>query len=306
MKRHYWSVLLWVIGAAGFSCGAEVKSTYAVSEVLGVSSPVAFDCRLAGYPYGDNVRFHVRVRGVVRNPQVPVDEAAEYLRERLKNADQIVLKKIQFRNYFRVTADISVDGRDLEQELIAQHLAAAEQPLTVKPSEAVAVQTPSQPVPRRYQPPVPESQPVAAQSQGRVVTLESLLDTEVDLSAINEDTTFQDALKIISDSVRPRVPFVILWNDLETNALIDKDMPIGAGGFGVLKLKYALKIILHSVSRTAQMKLHMAMEGGVVTIGTQRGLLQKSRVQSYSVADIVSAPFTEDTTNNQQGNQGGY
>lgn len=305
MNRHYWSVLLWVIGAAGFSCGAEVKSTYAVSEILDVSSPVAFDCRLAGYPYGDTVRFHVQVRGVVRNPQVPVDEAAEYLRERFKNADHVVLKQIQFRNYFRVVADISIDGCDLAQELIAQHLAAAEQPLTVKPDEA-AGQTRRQPAGRRYQPPVPESHPAAAQTRGRYVTLESLLDTEVDLSAINEDTTFAEALKILSDSVRPRVPFVILWNDLETNALIDKDMPIGAGGFGVLKLKYALKLILHSVSRTAQMKLHMAMEGGVVTIGTQRGLLQKSRVQSYSVADIVSAPFTEDTTNNQQGTQGGY
>lgn len=303
MNRHFWSMLLLGIGLAGVCRGAEVKPDYAVAEVLKVSSPVAFECRLAGYPYAASARFHVQVRGVVRNPQLPIDEAAEYLRERLKNAEHVVLKQIQFRNYFRVTADISIDGRDLGQELIAQHLAAAEQPMTVKPDEAAGSPRTAS-APRRYQPPVSESHDAVARVQGRYVTIESLLDTQVDLSAINEETTFEEALKTLSASVRPRVPFVILWSDLETNALIDKDTPIGAGGFGVMKLKYALKLILHCVSRTAQMKLHLAMEGGVVTIGTQRGLLQKSSVQSYSVEDIVSAPFYEDTHNNQGGNQG--
>ena len=114
---------------------------------------------------------------------------------------------------------------------------------------------------------------------------------------INEETSFAEALSIISNSVRPRLPFVVLWNDIETNALIDRDTPVGVGGFRTMKLGRALDIILHSVSQTAQTKLILATEGQVITLGTQRGLLEKSSVRSYSVDDIVSAPFYEETDN---------
>lgn len=119
------------------------------------------------------------------------------------------------------------------------------------------------------------------------------MNTKVDLSAINEETPFKEALDIISNSVRPRLPLVILWNDLENNAMVDKEMPVGLGGFGSLKLKQALKLILLSVSRNG-MKLQLAFEGQVITIGTQRGLLRKSRVRVYSVEDLTSVPFSED------------
>jgi hypothetical protein len=299
MNRHFCSVLLLGIGLAGFCRGADAKLDFAVSEVLSVSSPAEFECRIAGYPYADKARFRVQARHVMLKPGLPVDEAAEYLRERLKTADHIVLKQVQFRNYFRLTADVSIDGQDLGEELIAQRLAM---PAPV-PTAAAAPSQALRPAPAelRYRPPAAAPKTVPTQNR-RGITLEELLATKVDLSQLNETTTLQDALTILSESVRPRVPFVVLWNDLETNAMVDKNMPIGAGGFGELPLKYALKLILHSVSKSANTRLHIAMEGGVVTIGTQKGLLVKSTVKSYSVNDLVSVPFDE-STSNQRGYQ---
>ena len=299
MNSQRWILVAAGIALMGFVRGDAVPSDYAVSEIVRVLSPAEFECRIAGYAYTGSVRFRVQVRDVVVNPQMPADEAAEYLYERLKAADRVVLQQVQFRNYFRLRAAVSLDGKDLRQELLDLGLAM--------PVPSVETTTSPSPPQRRYRPPASGPSPAPARAKTDVnrrgITLESLLAAKVDLSAINETTTLQEALEILSDSVRPRVPFVVLWNDLETNALIDKNIPVGAGGFGELPLKQALKIILHSVSRSGQMKLHLAIEGGVVTIGTQKGLLQKATVQSYAVEDLISPPFDEDAMN-QQGRQG--
>lgn len=304
MYKLFWMMLVTLLGAGVFARGADLKSNYTVSEVLSVSSPAEFECRIAGYPYAEKARFRVQVRHVMVNPGLPVDEAAEYLRERLKTADHVVLKQVQFRNYFRLTADVSIDGQDLAEELVAQRLAipAAVSDTAVPVTEAAIPTRTSPPVPpRRYQPPAPDTKPVPVLIRRRI-TLEELLAMKADLSQLNEKTTLQDALNMLSQSVRPQVPIVVLWHDLETNAMIYKNQPIGVDGFGEVPLKNALKLILHSVSQSAGTRLHIAMEGGVVTIGTQKGLLVKSTVKSYSVSDLVSVPFDENTSN-QRGYQ---
>ncbi|MBL7214528.1 MAG: thermonuclease family protein [Phycisphaerae bacterium] len=300
MNRNFWIVLVAGIGLAGLSSlYAKVESDYAVSAVLNVRSLSEFDCKIDGYSYAPSVRFRVQVRDVVTDPKLPADETAEYLRERLKKAERVVLKQVQFRNYFRVIADVTVDGRDLRQELIQQGFARS-----TEHSNDVAdasQESPRDNPPRRYQPTVKYSAPATSQVEKRVVTLQSLLDTEVDFSMVNEETPFAEALQILSDSVRPRLPLVILWNDLETNALVNKDIPIGIGGIGKIKLKKALELVLHSVSGHAATKLLLSMQGQVITIGTQKGLLVKSTTHSYSVDDIISTPFSENT-DNRRGN----
>lgn len=264
---------------------------YPVSEVLRVRSLSAFDCKIDGYASAPSVRFRATVRGVAPAADIPEAEAVEYVRERFSQAESIVLVNVRFRNYFRVTADVTVDGTDLGEELRRMGLAQAlETPL------ANGDATP--PPVRRYRSPVEGAvEPSSARPQApskvkvKVITLGQLLETPADLSALNESTPLGEALAVISNAVRPRVPFVVLWNDLRTNALVDQQTPIGVGGFGKgVKLNQALKIILHSVSRHAPTKLTLAYEGRVVTLGTRKGLLQKARVESYSIEDIVSVP----------------
>lgn len=281
---------------------ADLETRYAVSEIVTVRSPAAFECKLSGYAYAPSARFRVQIRDVAINPDIPAEEASEYLYERLKHADRVVLKNIQFRNYFRVTADVQADGRDIKEELVRMRLALPVESTESTAANAAATASTERRIERRYRPPVErptrtnESRPLR-----RSVSIQNLMESEVDLSAIDDETTLEEALDIISESVRPRVPFVILWNDLQANALIDKETPIGVSEFGRVKLKQALKVIFHSLSLNAPAKVILAIEGGVVTIGTQRGLIQKATVRSYSVSDLMNVPFVEDMAT-----QGGY
>ncbi len=269
--------------------------SYEVSEVLAVRSLSEFECRLKDNPYAKSARFRVKIRSLSGDLKVSQPKAKTVLAQNLKEADRIWLKNIQFRNYFRLTADVVIDGRDAAAELADRKLVE----LTGRPKDVKEL--PKRDVRTRLRTPVVVRQPMAIPGKIPVrptakkrVTLDSLMETTVNLSEINEETTFQEAMDILSGSVHPRLPLVILWSDLENNAFIDKEMPVGLSGFGALPLKQALKLILLSVSRAGGLKPELAFEGRVITIGTQRGLLQKSFVKSYSVEDLTQSYYAED------------
>ena len=297
MRGFHMGIVAIVVMAAGAVAAAQTAAPeplagrFAVEQVLAVRSASVFECRLADYPYSKTARFRVHLRGVTASPQIPPAQAQEYLTERLKGADHIQLNNIRFRNYFRLTADVIVDGRDLAAELVAQRIA---RPVSETVSDGAAEGGNSGPRPASRV----QHRAVATAQADRlptaVVTLESLLAARVNLSAINDETTLQEALAILSQSVRPRLPLVVLWNDLERNALVRKDMPVGLAGFGVMELRQALKLILLSVSRAGGLKPELAFEGRVITIGTQRGLLQKAGLKTYAVEDLTAPSFTED------------
>ncbi len=297
MRVHL--MVLVVLGAAigmSYAAAQNVRSDYAVDELLAVQSISAFECRLKDYPYAKTARFRVQIRDVQLNAGTSAKEAATFAAGRLNGAEQIQLKNIQFRNYFRVTADVVVDGHDLADELRRQGLAKA-LPVATEPAREMPLVSKAPPTrprtaamrrrPATYHP----TRAVHAVKPQRI-TLKSLMDTRVDLSAMNDETSFAEALDILSNSVRPKLPLLVLWSDLEVNALVDKDMPIGVGGFGTLKLGQALKIILANISRGG-MELELAFEGRVITIGTQRGLLQKSVTRTYKIEDLTSPSYSE-------------
>ena len=267
-------------------------TSYEVSEVLKVSSLSQFECRLKDYPYSKHARFKVQIRNVILNPQIPEGDAMEYLYERLKNAGHLTLESVQFRNYFRLIADVKVDTRDLCSELIQQNLALPISQTGQQPLSPGVPERSGQAPASRYK--KTTSGELSPPPRRRVVTLQGLLETVVDVSAINDETTIEESLGILADSVRPRLPFVILWNDLKANAMLEKDMPLGVGGFGRMKLRKVLEIILHSLSSRAKTKLILAVEGQVITVGTRNGLLQKSRSRAYSVEDLMSIPSDAD------------
>ncbi len=50
-------------------------------------------------------------------------KARDYVKERLQNAKSIELNNVQRDKYFRLLADVRVDGADLASELLAKNLA---------------------------------------------------------------------------------------------------------------------------------------------------------------------------------------
>lgn len=302
MTTRFWIVLAFTILLSNLSLAREGQKTeYPVAEVVGVRSLSQFECKLKGYPYAESVSFEVQIRDVVLNSRIPAESAMEYVHERLKNAESIVLENIQFRNYFRLIADVNVDGRNLAEELAQQRLAL---PIELKKEASPPRPNLNRKADAPYRPVSKRPQPTARKVKKRVVTLQQLLETKIDLSMVNEETPLREALEILSESVRPRLPLVVLWNDLESNAIITKDMPVGVGGFGRIKLKKGLEIILHAISKSSQTKLLLALEGQVITLGTQGGILGKSTVRSYSVEDLTSVP-SDATEDRNQGNNGG-
>ena len=128
------------------------------------------------------------------------------------------------------------------------------------------------------------------QPAGQVVSLDALLNTTVDLSMINADTPLNEALEIMSNSVQPNLPLLVLWGDLENNALIDKEQPVGVSGFGRMKLGQAFKIVLRSVAAPTRGDLVMVAEGQVLTLGTRTGLQYKPVNRVYSITDLALPP----------------
>lgn len=264
---------------------------YQVDQVLSVRSASEFECRLKDYPYTKNARFRVQIRSLGTDGAVS-DVQQQQIIEQLGSAKQIRLENVQMRNYFRVVADVVVDGVNLASQFARTQSMPAETADTSRQAGS-AFARPSRrwgyPAVSAAQRPISSSQPPVRV----VVTMDALLSARVNLSAISDQTSFGEALEILSDSVRPPLPLVVLWNDLENNALIDKDMPVGLSGFGTVPLRQGLELILHSVSRNGGLEPELAVEGGVITIGTQRGLLQKSSLKSYPITDLVSPSYDE-------------
>jgi hypothetical protein len=119
--------------------------------------------------------------------------------------------------------------------------------------------------------------------------LEKRLSQVADLSRIGPETTFEDALTMLSEASEPKLPLLILWNDLERNAFVRRDIPIGISGFGQMRLDKALALILRSGAPSGP-PLIVAAEGGVLTIASRYAGLNKPRTGVYPAADLLAAP----------------
>ena len=185
--------------------GAEPEKgvCYTVGAVNSVSDSMMFVCRVRDYAWPTQARFTVRLRNVeIAGDPNAATVAGRFLYERLTNARHVRLQNVQDRGYFRLTADVFVDGRDVAAEM-------AEYGLMVSP--AITEQSPqlddkaegkvlwdlgpSAEGVRR----VPLA-PVAVRAEA----IEKRLARQVDLSRIGPDTTFQEAMTILAEATEPR------------------------------------------------------------------------------------------------------
>lgn len=102
-----------------------------VSEVTSIYDGDTFRCNITGYPGIVGERIGIRINGIDtpemrdNRPAVKalVRKAKQYAVQRLREGRQIVLRNMKRGKYFRIVADVYVDGSSLGQELITNGLA---------------------------------------------------------------------------------------------------------------------------------------------------------------------------------------
>lgn len=278
------------MAAVCISNGQSVN-VYAVSEIIHVMSPVSFECRLVNYPEAPQTRFRVSLLDVTGS-QRPYAESMAALENALRSAQTIELRDVRTRNYFRIEARVWADGKDVIKELVSKNFI-----IPVKTEENVTGSEIERVVLRPLRQSSPKISTVVSQSVYPPLSLQQLVRTKVDLSILRAETPFAEALQHISESMHPRLPIVVFWSDLENNAFVDRETPIGVEGFGLISAAMGLDAVLYSVSGYG-VPLKFTIDGGILKIGTAASLSQSKKVtRVYSVLDLISPPAYDTSTN---------
>ena len=109
-------------------------------------------------------------------------------------------------------------------------------------------------------------------------------------SSFTPEMTFEEAINILRNSTVPKLNIAVLWKDLEENADIYRDTPIGIDGVSKVPLRTHLKLLLMSISAGGTEKLGYVVDDGVIIIATQGSLPKKMKTRVYDITDLVSAP----------------
>ena len=105
----------------------EVYSPVSVMEVVSVYDGDTFKVDIEGYPaiIGDDISIRINgidtpeIRGTSEEIKAKAYQARDYLEDRLKGASQIELRNPQRGKYFRIIADVYLDGVNVAEELIS-------------------------------------------------------------------------------------------------------------------------------------------------------------------------------------------
>jgi len=124
-------VLLPLIISVYTAQAAPQYGTVTVSKVISVYDGDTFRVNIDSLPpiVGKNIRIRVNgvdtpeIRGKCLYEKNLALEARDFVRARLANAKEIKLANLQRGKYFRVVANVLVDGVSLEQELLDNKLA---------------------------------------------------------------------------------------------------------------------------------------------------------------------------------------
>jgi hypothetical protein len=111
-------------------------------------------------------------------------------------------------------------------------------------------------------------------------------------SSFRPDMPLREAIDILRNSTVPPLNIVVLWKDLEDNADITRDTPIGIDGVTGVPLKTHLSLLLTSLSSAGLAKLGFVVDGGVIIIATRDSLPKKMVTRVYNIADLVAPPST--------------
>ncbi|MHC4125622.1 MAG: hypothetical protein ACYSRR_04095, partial [Planctomycetota bacterium] len=108
----------------------------------------------------------------------------------------------------------------------------------------------------------------------------------VDLSVLNPEMTFGEAIEEFRNSVEPSLKIVVLWRDLYDNADIEQTTPISMDPVSAVPLGTALELLLKSVSGGFA-ELGYVVDDGIVTIATVGSLPSEMVTRVYDVTDLL-------------------
>ena len=111
-----------------------------------------------------------------------------------------------------------------------------------------------------------------------------------DPSVFERDMPFSEAIDILRNSTFPKLNIAVLWKDLEENADIYPDTPIGIDGVTGVSLSRHLKSLLDGVSGGSQERLGYVVDDGVVVISTLGSLPARMVTRVYDITDLVGQP----------------
>lgn len=277
------AMLIWILCCA-CTLASELPREIVVrpgAEVIGADS---FLCKAMDNPTLGHARLRVWIRGVEKpaDPNTQI-AAIDFLKETFHTAKSVRLKNIHYSFGFRITADVWVDGMLLSTKMTEQGMATD---INQKPvgDNQLADSREIQPQWMIRRPAALPSKPVVHQRQ---IKVSELFKKPVDLRAMTPQTTFSEAIDILSRAVEPRLPLIVLWKDLELNTYIQQDTEVGISGLTVVPLGYALELILRSAAGSGPKPL-IVVEGGVLTLGSQATLGKQSENRVYTIQDLMN------------------
>jgi len=114
----------------------------------------------------------------------------------------------------------------------------------------------------------------------------------MDPSTFTPQMPLSEAIEILRNSTFPSLNISVLWKDLEENADIYPDTPIGVDGVSGVPLRRHLKSLLAGVSGGAPEELGYVVDDGVIIVATLDSLPQRMVTRVYDVTDLVGQPST--------------
>ncbi len=128
--------------------------------------------------------------------------------------------------------------------------------------------------------------------------------TVVDLSELTAQTTLEDAIEILRNSVEPHLGIVVRWTDLEQSAEIYKSTPINIERISAIPLEIGLKLLLGSVSGKLA-EVSYIVENGIIIIATKDSLKVELETRVYDITDLLSRPSDPEYSTTGGGGAGG-
>jgi len=130
IKKKLLLIFIFFLGVFSVQAATEY-GTAIVSKVISVYDGDTFRVDIDSLPpiVGKNIRIRLNgvdtpeIQGKCQYEKDLALEARDFVRNKLFNAAEIKLTKLQRGKYFRVVADVMVDGVSLEQELLENKLA---------------------------------------------------------------------------------------------------------------------------------------------------------------------------------------
>ncbi len=138
-------------------------------------------------------------------------------------------------------------------------------------------------------PPVAVAEPKRA---GRVLPAQMRPSNLADPSTFRPDMPLSEAVEILRNSTFPKLNIVVLWKDLEENADIYPDTPIGIDGVSGVSLSRHLRSLVDGVSGGSPERLGYVVNDGVVVIATEASLPRRMVTRVYDITDLTAPPST--------------